>query len=178
MGHQVELLAGYWTIAGNIESFETNDKSSFDFRDRVEASARAGYKGIGLKHADLMAVAGQYGFPEMKAILQDNGIKYLELEALFDWFTDGDRRNQSDMVRKDLLRSAERLNARHLKVVGDFLGGDWPIGRMAECFNILCNEAANVGALVGIEIIPFSNVRDIPTALSIAGESDSGNGGV
>jgi sugar phosphate isomerase/epimerase len=177
-GHPVELLAGYWTIAGRIESFEDNDKSSYDFLDRVEAAARAGYKGIGLKHADLMAVVMKYGFNEMKAILEHNDIKYLELEALFDWFTDGERRNQSNMVRKDLLKAAERLNARHLKVVGDFLEGDWPIGRMAECFNDLCAEAANAGALVGLEIMPFSNVFDIPTALSITGETDSRNGGL
>ena len=178
MNKEVALLAGYWTIAGKIESFIDNDRSPFDFRDRAEAAARAGYTGMGLKHADLMAVAARYGFPEMKSILASNSLKHLELEALFDWFATGERRRQSDLVRKDLLTAAERLGARHLKVVGDFQQGDWPLDRLAACFGALCAEAANAGTRVGLELIPFSNVRDLATALAIVGETAATNGGV
>ncbi len=178
MEHSVELLAGYWTLAGKIESFEENDKSPFDFRDRVEAAARVGYKGIGLKHADLLAVVERYGFPEMKTILEANGIKYLELEALFDWFTDGERRRQSDIVRKDLLTAAEKLGARHIKVAGNFEEGDWSVERMTQCFNDLCREASGAGTLVGLEFLPFSNIPDLATALAISAGTDTKNGGV
>lgn len=178
MEPSVELLAAYWTIAGRIESFTDNDKSSFDFLDRVEAAAGAGYTGIGLKHADLIAVAARYGFAGMRSILRDNGIKHLELEALFDWFTDGERRRESDIVRKDLLTAAEKLDAGHIKVVGDFMEGDWAIETMADCFNDLCSEAADAGTRVGLEIIPFSNVRDIATAMAISSRTETGNGGL
>ncbi len=184
MKYPVELLAGYWTLGGyidlaaNIKSFEKNDTSPFDFRDRVEAAARVGYKGIGLKHADLLVVVERYGFPEMKRILEANGMKHLELEVLFDWFTDGDRRRKSDIIRKDLLTAAEKLGARHLKVSGGLEEDDWPVEHMARCFNDLCREASNSGALVGLEVIPFSNIRNLDTALAISAGTDTKNGGL
>lgn len=49
---------------------------------------------------------------------------------------------------------------------------------MAECFDALCTEASNVGTRVGLEIIPFSNVRDIPTAMAIVGAAGARNGGL
>lgn len=178
MTKSVELLAGYWTIAGNIPSFMGDDSSPFDFRDRVVAAARAGYRGIGIKHADLMKVKARYGFAEMKAILAANGIKHLELEALFDWFTAGERRRASDIVRHDLLVAAEALGARHIKIAGDFGAADWPVEVMTEAFETLCAEAANAGTRVGVEIIPFSNIKDIATALAIVGDTKNRNGGM
>ena len=58
---------------------------------------RAGFKGIGLWHADIEHVLDSYTLPQMKRILDDNGLKHVEVEFLADWFLPpGERRTASD----------------------------------------------------------------------------------
>jgi len=47
----VELIASYWTLAGGAEPHTDHEFSLFDFKDRVEACAKVGFKGIGIWHA-------------------------------------------------------------------------------------------------------------------------------
>ena len=54
MTNNVELLASYWTLAGGAQPHTDKEYSPFDFKDRVEAAARAGFKGVGIWHADLI----------------------------------------------------------------------------------------------------------------------------
>ncbi len=56
---------------------------------------------------------------EMKMILDDNGMKYLELEFPTNWFLEGGRKSESDSWKRRLLEAAEVLHAKHIKV-GDF----------------------------------------------------------
>ena len=112
----IELLAAYFTIAGDIYPLGPTEISPFPFRDRVEAAARAGYRGIGLHHADTMHTAGKIGLPEMRRILDGNGIKYVELEFLLDWFEDGERRRESDKMRSEIFAVADALGLRKIKV--------------------------------------------------------------
>ena len=37
----VELIASYWTLAGGGEPHTDREYSTFDFKDRVEAAAKA-----------------------------------------------------------------------------------------------------------------------------------------
>ena len=53
--------------------------------------------------ADLDHILESRSLREMKQILDDNGMKYVELEFLTDWFFDGDRKKQSDVQRQKLL---------------------------------------------------------------------------
>ena len=50
MKKNVELMNLYWTSAGVIPS--RGEISRFDFKDRVKATAEAGFKGIGIWHTD------------------------------------------------------------------------------------------------------------------------------
>ena len=52
--------------------------SPFTFKDRVEAAAKAGWDSIGLIHSDIYATADKIGFPEMRRILEANGMKHVE----------------------------------------------------------------------------------------------------
>ena len=115
----VELLGSYWTLAGGAFPHTDREYSPFDFRARVESAAAAGFRGLGIWHADLARVLGRYSHAEMRRILDDNGMLHLELEFLFDWFTDGERKANSDDMKKLLLDGAAALGARHVKV-GDF----------------------------------------------------------
>jgi len=172
-----ELIASYWTLAGNVTPFDGMEVSPHSFRERVEAAARAGYTGIGSNHADLMQSIARHGYPGIKAILTDNGVKFFEIEALLDWHTDGERRRQSDVVRRDMLEAAEKLGAYQIKIVGDLLGNS-PVAAMAEPYRRLCAEAASAGTRVSLEILPFTNIKDVTDGLSVVGDATIKNGGL
>ena len=90
------------------------------------------------------APARQHSLPEMKRILDDNGIRHLELEFLTDWFVDGEKRKASDVTRRMLLESAAVLGARHIKV-GDFFKTPRPHAEAGREFAQLCGEARDHG---------------------------------
>ncbi|WP_316762289.1 sugar phosphate isomerase/epimerase family protein [Pedobacter aquatilis] len=174
----IELLAAYFTIAGDIHPFGPTEISPFDFRYRAEAAAKAGYSGIGLVHADLMHTVDQIGFSEMKTILENNGIKHLEFEFLDNWFEQGEARRASDKMRKELLHAAEVLGARDIKIAPALFKDEANIPLMVEEFAKVSQEAAQVGTSIVLEIMPFSNVRTIDTALGIVQGANQPNGGL
>src|SRR5262249_35585884 len=117
MENAVELMNLFWTTAGVFPG--VGEISRFDFKDRVEAAAKAGFKGIGIWHTDLECTLQHRPLREMKLILDDNGIQYVELEFLTDWFVTGARKAESDGRKRRLLATSEALQAKHLKI-GDF----------------------------------------------------------
>ncbi|WP_369991862.1 sugar phosphate isomerase/epimerase family protein [Pseudomonas xanthosomatis] len=174
----IELLAAYWTIAGDIYPMGPTEVSPFSFEDRMEAAGKAGFKGIGLVHNGMMDTVDKIGYPAMKAILEKNGIKHVELEFLVDWYHTGERRRQSDKVRQELLEAAKALGVRSIKI-GPGIGEDVAdIELMVKEFILLCQQAAEVGTNVVLEIMPFSNVRTIETALAIVEGANQLNGGL
>ena len=80
MAENIELTAAYYTLAGDVYPFGPTQVSPFPFRDRVEAAARAGWKGIGLILDDVDATAAKIGHAETTRILHANDMKYVELE--------------------------------------------------------------------------------------------------
>ena len=50
---EVELMALYWTVSGPVEVHVGREWSLFRWRDRCAEAAKAGFKGIGLWHADV-----------------------------------------------------------------------------------------------------------------------------
>lgn len=177
MAQNIELLASYWTISGGAQPHTDKEYSPFDFKDRVEAAARAGFKGFGIWHADLDHILEKRTLSEMKQILDDNGIKYLELEFLTDWFLDGERKKKSDMQKKKLLAAAEALQARHVKV-GDFFQESCPMPRLIDAFAALCAEAAEHGTKVGFELMPFAMIRTLKESLEMVEGAGAKNGGI
>jgi sugar phosphate isomerase/epimerase len=179
MKNQVELLASYWTVAGGALPHTEKDYSPFDFKDRVEAAARAGFRGFGIWHTDLEHTLQSLTLKEMRQILDDNGMKYLELEFLYDWFlnNDSERKKQSDIWKKKLLTAAEVLRAQHVKV-GDFYRESYAMPRAIEAFAALCSDAANHGTRIGFELMPFSMIDSLQDSLAMVRGSGANNGGI
>jgi sugar phosphate isomerase/epimerase len=100
-----------------------DERSPFLLASRIAAAARAGYRGFGIVHADLAAPDG--GERLDSRWLADNGMLHLELEMLGDWFATGARRAATDVIRRDLLRAAERMQPRQIKVGGEIHGHQW-----------------------------------------------------
>ena len=175
MKNDVELMSLFWTTAGVFPG--DGEISRFDFKDRVEAAARAGFKGIGLWHTDLEHDTLQRPLKEMKMILDDNDIRYVELEFLTDWFLDGGRKGESDSRKRRLLEASAALNAKHVKI-GDFYNCVVPMPRIVEAFAALCAEAADYGATIGFEVMACSMIDNLKDTLSMIETSGASNGGV
>lgn len=170
-----ELIACYWTLAGQV-IFGPDDHSSHDLKNRAQAAAQAGYRGIGLKHADLIRAKTRYGWEGLRSILRDNGLIHLEVEALGDWWGEGDARRQSDVVRRDLLEAATQLGARHLKVYGAIPADTSPpVDVLRTAFDELARQARDAGTCVALEPIACSGIPCLDTALAILGDN-LGNG--
>jgi sugar phosphate isomerase/epimerase len=172
----VELLASYWTISAGVPHTD-REYSPFDFKDRVQSAARAGFKGFGIWHADLEHVLAKYSLKEMRQILDDNGIQHVELEFLTDWFFDGERKKLSDLRKRSLFVAAEALGARHIKV-GDFFQEQCSLPRLIDAFAILCAEAAQHGTRIGFELMPFAMIRTMEESLAMVKGAGAPNGGI
>ena len=176
-----ELLGLYWTVSGPVEVHAGREWSLFDLRDRCAQAARVGFSGIGLWHADLEHVLETRTLAEIKQLLDDHGLRHLELEFVMDWFLDpaDERRRESDRIRALLWEAAAALDAHHVKV-GNIPGAPCDLGRLTECYAELCADAAeHHGSRVVYEFMPFDvNVRDLDTALTVVEGADAPNGGL
>lgn len=184
---EIELIASYFTLAGDVYPFGPTEVSPFSFEDRVEAAARAGWKGVGLILEDLEVTAARIGLAEMRRILEANDIKHVEMEFVVDWFRDGERRMKSDAFRRKILGMAEELRARDVKIapgLGVDIAHPTPeelvpnIPRMTEEFARICQDAAQHGTSIVLEIMPFSNVRTLEAGRAIVEGADQSNGGL
>jgi sugar phosphate isomerase/epimerase len=178
---KMELLAAYWTLAGDVYPGAPTEVSPHSLQDRAQAAAKVGYTGMGLVHADLMHYAGTIGYSGVKRILDDNGIRHVEVEFLGDWFcAAGDpRRMVSDQMRGELLEAAAELGARNFKV-SPALFEETPadVPALAEEFALICEQARPLGTAVIMEMMPFTNVKTIDTAMAIIEGAGQSNGGL
>lgn len=177
MAANVELIGSYWTLAGGAEPHTDRDFSPFDSKDRVEAAARAGFKGFGIWHSDLAHTLKKRSLREMKQILADNEIEHVELEFLTGWFLDGEEKKQSDVTRWLLLDAAAALGARHIKV-GHFEKTQCPMPRMIEAFSALCTDGANHGTRILFEMMPFCDIDSVEKAIELVDGAGAKNGGI
>jgi sugar phosphate isomerase/epimerase len=174
---KVDLIASYWTIAGDVHPHSEHEYSPFDIEDRVAAASRAGFTGIGLKEADLAHILERWSLRDIRHLLEDNGIRHLELEFITDWFLEGEKKKQSDKTKQLLLKAAEALGARHIKV-GDFDMQSTPMPKLIESFAALCVDAANHGTKILFELIVDAMIRTLPETLEMVGGADQKNGGI
>jgi sugar phosphate isomerase/epimerase len=175
MGDAIELMNLYWTTSGLRLGEGTI--SRFPFRSRVESAAKAGFVGIGLWHTDLEHIQAGMTLREMKRIMDDNGIVYLELEFLTDWFAEGGRKAESDAIKRRLLEASAALGAKHIKI-GDFYGEGCPMQRAVDAFGELCGEARDYGATIGFEFMKGNFLGTLPQALELVTKAGAANGGI
>ena len=57
----MSLLATCWTTAGDANPYPGDQRSPVGIRERIEAASDAGFRGMGLLHADLMPALDEYG---------------------------------------------------------------------------------------------------------------------
>ena len=111
-------------------------------------------------------------------MLDDNGMADLELEGIPYWWDDGARREESDRIRHDLLRAAEVLGARHIKVTPDGDDAPWDREHWAAKFAELATQAQNAGTRLGIEFFPWSNIKTLHDGLQLVEDAGHAAAGV
>src|ERR1700735_5866482 len=79
-------MALYWTVSGPVDVHYGREWSLFDWSDRCAEAAKVGFRGIGLWHADVEHQLQTRTLREMRAIFDDAGLEYLEVEFLADFF--------------------------------------------------------------------------------------------
>jgi sugar phosphate isomerase/epimerase len=173
-----ELLATCWTTAGDAAPSRADWRSPVPLRERIEAAAAAGFTGFGVLAVDLAVAERAHGLTGIRTMLADNGIIHLELEGLPDWWSSGPERARSDELRGFLLTAAEALGARHLKVTPDTSGAPWEPGHWAAEFARLAAQAADAGARLGIEFLPWANIRTVHDGLRLVEDAGHPAGGV
>jgi sugar phosphate isomerase/epimerase len=175
------LLGLYWTTSGPVEVHVGREWSLFSWQERCEHAARVGMAGLGLWHADLAHLLETQTLRDLRDALEANGLAYLELEFLMDWFLDPDdeRRRESDKTRALLFEAAAELPAHHVKV-GNIPGIECELGQLTERYAELCADAAqHTDAKIVYEFMPFDvNVRDLDSALAVVEGANAPNGGL
>jgi sugar phosphate isomerase/epimerase len=165
--NNVELLAAYWTIAGDTYPGAASEISPFSLQQRAEVASKVGWKGMGLVHADIVHAVEKHGLATVRQIFRDNDIKHIEVEFLVDWHLDGEKRRMSDRVRDELLEIGSELGARNLKCAGGLFEENLDVPRMRAAFEELCERASGFGVNAVIEFLPFSSVNTIDRALQV-----------
>lgn len=174
-----QLIATCWTTAGDVRPDRPDNLGRFPLEERIEAAARAGYAGTGFWLGDLIAWQEQgRDYARLRRHLSDAGQQLVELEFLADWFAIGERRTRSDAARVELFRAAEALGARHAKVMPPFLPDDPAGADLAGEFAALCAQAAEHGLMIGMEMLPFSTLPNLATALEMVAAANAPNGGL
>ncbi len=174
-------MALYWTVSGPVDVHYGREWSLFDWSDRCAEAAKAGFRGIGLWHADVEHQLRTRTLREMRAIFDDAGLQYLEVEFLADFFVDRGEpaRAASDRLRSQLFATAAAFDAHHIKV-GNIPGTPCEFGRLTEEFAALCGDAAeHTDAKVAYELMPFDvNVNTLEAAVELAVSAGARNGGL
>jgi sugar phosphate isomerase/epimerase len=173
-----EFLATCWTTAGDAAPDQEDQRSPLSLRERVEAAGDAGFKGFGLLYADLLEAEREYGLAGVRSLFADNGIDHIELELLTDWWADGPRRAASDAVRVGMLWAIEALGARTLKIGPDVADEPWDLGVWAKEFATLAAQADSVGARLGIEPLPWANLKTVHDGLRLVEAAGHPAGGL
>jgi sugar phosphate isomerase/epimerase len=181
MANDVELMGAYWTTAGPTQPHTGQEWSNFDFGDRCEQAGKAGLKGIGIWHADVQHIRETRNLDEIKKLLDDNGLKYVELEFVWSFFADEgtEERKESDELRDLLLETSAAVGAHHIKV-GNIPGLECELDKLTERYAELCAFAEErTDAVIAYEFMPFDvNVNSLDSALKVVEGAGAENGGL
>jgi sugar phosphate isomerase/epimerase len=177
-----DVLGLYWTISGPVEVHVGREWSLFSLRDRCAQAQRVGFSGIGIWHADLEhLLENGTTIADIRSLLDEHGLRHLELEFLGDWFLDpsDERRIAADATRRLLFEAAETLPVHHIKV-GNLAGSESELPRIVEAFGELCADAAtHTDAKIAYEFMPYDTVvNTLDKALAVVEGADAPNGGL
>lgn len=160
-----DLVMSHFTLARN-----------YPIDDRIAAAGAAGIAGIGLYVGDWeRQVAEGMTAARLQDLLDRHGVVLAEIEAIQVWETDGAAGERTRRWLDLAWQLADQFGCRYLQVVGPY---SQPPDAAIDQFGSVCDRAAEHGLKVGVEFLPFTNVRTAADAMAIVSGADRNNGGV
>lgn len=161
-----DLICSSHTISGVLPGGAVISRHSFE--NRVVAAAEAGYRGLCLHLRDY-ARERQAGRTDadLERTLRENGMVHVGIEFLTDWFMDGEAGRAAAEYERIAFAAAEAYGASVVNVGSDLQGRGLPFGRLRESFEALCERARGRGMSIALEIVAWSDVPDVGTALGL-----------
>ena len=146
------------------------------FDERVAGAAAAGFAGIGLFVSEYERLRDEEGrsAKDIGLQLDDHGLVLAEIETIIEWASnDGP---SAECLRREALayELADELGCRYLQAVGPYDGSE---AEAAVGFASLCDRADAHHLLVGVEWLPFTNIRTASEAADIVETAARPNGG-
>ncbi len=171
-----DLIASHYSISGA----DVMKPARHSFAQRVAAVAAAGFAGIGWTPDDYDACRGAgVSDADIRAILNEHGVRVAELEFVSDWAHGGERAAAARQTEDRMYRMADLFGPRHMNV-GELRAAAEMVRpeAAAERFAALCDRAAAHGLLVAIEFLPWTGIPDPRTAWEICRLARRRNGGL
>ena len=156
------------------------------FVERCAVAAEAGFSGVSVFLDDLKRARMEGSSDaDLVAVLRDHGLAVAELDPLLNWMPgtelggDASAEGQGFFGYReaDFYAAADLLGARSINAVL-YAEEEQPRDAIAEAFAGVCDRAREHGLLVHLEFLPWTQVRDLPSALAIVAAAGRANGGV
>ena len=147
--------------------------------DRIRAAGAAGFNGIGLfagQYRQLLADGWSAG--RLRDLLDECAVSIMEVEVLSGW---GARHPTEDYVEFErfVWEMVDEFDVAYVQAIGPVdVGSDGNFDGAGVRFGQLCDRAAQHGATIGLEFLPFTNIVDAADALAVVEAVGRPNGGV
>ncbi|WP_051941209.1 sugar phosphate isomerase/epimerase family protein [Phaeacidiphilus oryzae] len=146
------------------------------FATRVNAAAMAGFGGIGLSVSHYhQARAEGLSDADLLALLAEHGLRLDEVELAQAWADPSVYSEEEREADGELLALAARLGVRriHAELLDEF-----PVGTYVAGLRELCARAADSGALVAVEYMPYAGVYGPGLDWTVVEASEAENAGI
>jgi sugar phosphate isomerase/epimerase len=170
------LVATCWTSAGSVAPLDNPEISPFSAIDRIYAAASTGWAGIGFGQDDLRVIRETVGFPAIRADIEADGLRHVEVELASGWWRDDDLTWRGTWEL--LLEAAHGLHASFVKVGTAFGSPVHDITPFIQPLRKIADEAAAIGTRVALEPLPFGFIGSIPQGAELIRAVDHPSAGL
>lgn len=147
-----------------------------DVPTRIHAASAAGYAAIGLYIGHYANLRDDPA--ELEAIdlaLDETGLMLAEIEVIQGWADDnGGPSERSTGMEELIVEMTKRWGCRYVQAIGPHEGS---VDQAIVGFGSMCDRLGEHGLLVGMEWVPFTNIRNAAEAQVIVEGADRPNGG-
>lgn len=155
-----DLVATCWTTAG-IAPMTDPEVSPVPVFDRLRAAADAGFVGVGFSQGDLAVFREGVGFDAIRSEADRLGLGHIEVELVTDWWFDPAEvpwRPTWDL----LIEAARAFRSPVIKAGTAFGEAAVDLAPFVDPLRRLADDAAAIGARVGVEPLPFGRIASLP----------------
>jgi sugar phosphate isomerase/epimerase len=156
----------------------------YPFLQRLVDARDAGADGIGIFFAEWeLLLADGMTVDRLGVLLDEHGLTLAELD-LVNLGAHGAYAERSRRFERFAWELAERFEVRYLQAIGPAVAGDRAVenppgfDQLVEEYAALCDRAAEVGLVVGVEYVPYTTIKTLDDALALTRAAGRPNGGV